>query len=85
MTSSAKRQFKRFEGFYRKGTLEDRFVKKLKEKFENGWTQETGVIQSWFDYCEEKHGKIEQVVGNTVDILDQTKEETKVDESSEQS
>jgi len=56
MTSSAKRKFKRFENFYLKGELQAHFIKRLKHNYQ----EELDVFQSWFDYCEEKHGKIAQ-------------------------
>lgn len=67
MTTSAKREFKRFEGFYLKGTLEGQYLKRLKERYER---DEVGVVQSWFDYCEEKHGKVDQTRGEVFDMLE---------------
>lgn len=66
MTTSAKREFKRFEGFYKAGVLQDQYIKRLKETYEK---EETGVVQSWFDYCVQEHGKIEQTLGEAFDIL----------------
>lgn len=66
MTTSAKREFKRFEGFYRAGALQDQYIKRLKETYEK---EEKDVIKSWFDYCIQEHGKIDQTFGEAFDIL----------------
>lgn len=59
MTTSAKKKFKRFESFYEKGELQPNFIEEVR-KYEQGLYGEEGVVKSWFDYCEDKHGKIEQ-------------------------
>lgn len=69
MTAGAKREFRRFQGFYLKGQLQDQYIKRLKNRFESGLNGENGVVQSWFDYCEEQHGKIEQTLGEAFDVL----------------
>lgn len=55
-----KKQFRRFESFYKSGELQPHFIEQLKKEYEDGFKGEEGVVQSWFDYCEEKHGKIKQ-------------------------
>lgn len=69
MTTRAKRQFKRFENFYKKGELQRPFIDRLKTTFEGGLKGESGVVKSYFDYCEEKYGKIEQPQIGAYDIL----------------
>lgn len=69
MTTSAKRQFKRFQGFYQNGQLQPHFIQALKEKFER---EESGVIKTWFDYCEEQYGKVEQPSLIAGEILEQS-------------
>lgn len=69
MNTNAKRQFKRFESFYQKGQLQRQFIDRLKENYENSFSGELGVVKSWFDYCEEKYGKIEQLQIDAYDIL----------------
>ena len=61
MTTSAKKKFKRFEAFYLKGELLPTFIQSIRNNYENGFYGETGVVDSWFVYCEETHGKIEQL------------------------
>lgn len=57
---SHKRQFKRFAGFYQKGQLQPHFIERLKNNYESGFRGSIGVVQSWFDYCKEIYGEIEQ-------------------------
>lgn len=67
MKTNAKKEFKRFESFYVNKQLEKSYVERLKKRYE---TEELGVVKSWFNYCVEKHGKIEQTLGGVVDILE---------------
>lgn len=60
MITSAKKKFKSFEAFYLKGELQNTFIQSIRNCYENGFNGETGVVDSWFAYCEVKHGKIEQ-------------------------
>lgn len=69
MKTNAKKQFKRFESFYKKGELQLQFIKRLKDTYEISSNGELGVVQSYFDYCEEKYGRIEQTKGGAYDIL----------------
>lgn len=65
MITSAKKQFKRFESFYKNGQLQPHFLVNLMERFENSWNQESDVVKSWFDYCKEKYGEVNQPQLNT--------------------
>lgn len=69
MTSNAKRQFRRFESFYKKGELQRQFLDRLKSTFEEGLNAEQGVVKSYFNYCEDKYGKIDQPQVGAYDIL----------------
>lgn len=60
MTTNAKRKFKRFEIFYKQGQLQPSFIQNVKATFEDNFHGEIGVVASWFEYCEETHGKIDQ-------------------------
>lgn len=71
MTTGAKRKFKSFEVYYQKGTLQPHFIENIR-KYEKGLRAEDGVVQSWFDYCEEKYGKIEQPQLIAFEILEKS-------------
>ena len=60
MKSSAKRKFRRFENFYKKGQLQPYFIKRLKSNYEDGFNSEFGIVESWFDYCKDKYGDVVQ-------------------------
>jgi len=59
MTSGSKRRLKQFENYYKKGELQQQFVDRMKHNYEVV-KEESGVLNSWFEYCEDKYGKIEQ-------------------------
>lgn len=52
-----KLEFRRFTGFYKKGQLLSHYIERLKVKYDKNYEK---VIDSWFNYCEEKFGKVEQ-------------------------
>lgn len=61
MKTSAKNKLKRFEAFYLKGELQPHFIQSIKTRYEdNVLFGEAGVVKSWFDHCEVKHGNIPQ-------------------------
>lgn len=75
MTTSAKREFKRFAGFYQKGELQGPYLERLKQKFETGLFAEEGVVDSWFESCKEQYGEIKQPQVVPYEILKQSTEE----------
>lgn len=60
MITNAKKKFKSFEAFYKKGELQPTFIQGIRNTFEAGFNGEDGVVDSWFASCEDTYGKIEQ-------------------------
>ncbi len=52
-----KLEFRRFAAFYKKGQLLLRYIERLEVRYDKNYDK---VIDTWFDYCEEKFGKITQ-------------------------
>ena len=60
MTTSTKKLFKKYEGFYRKGALRSDFVAKVREQALRIEENPDEVVKSWEDWCQETHGIIGQ-------------------------